>query len=103
MIEILIANLLPLLFLVAAIGYSLGQIRVGGIGFGIAAVLCAGAGAAGGAIAEGQRIEPQRTPRSRSRKTNLGVPLDRRFPSLTRGGTGSVIASASSGQARRHN
>jgi putative transport protein len=42
MIEILAANPLLLLFLVAAIGYAFGQIRVGGISFGVAGVLFAG-------------------------------------------------------------
>lgn len=42
MIELLIANPLLLLFLVAAIGYPLGHVKIGGVSLGVAAVLFVG-------------------------------------------------------------
>ncbi len=44
MVELLIENPLLLLFVVAALGYAIGRIRVGNTGLGIAAVLFAGLG-----------------------------------------------------------
>ena len=42
MIDLLVANPLLLLFVVAGIGYPLGQIRIAGVNLGIGAVLFVG-------------------------------------------------------------